>query len=215
MVYRRTKAVQERLQARELAILEAATRIFTREGYHGATVKAIAQEAGVATGTVYLYFSSKEAVFSALMERLRRMVLEGILSARAGQSGTLSKLAASIPAAVQVFAHNRDLARTVLIQGAGASPAFEARLAEMHDLFAGFVSRELAEAQAVGQLPPMDPVVAARAWVGTFYEVIVAWLRSPDHEGNPDAAQSLLRTIPTLVRYNLAAVGAPIQAPLD
>ena len=215
MAYRRTPAIQERLQAREAAIIEAATRVFTGEGYHGTTMKAIAREAGVATGTVYLYFPSKEAIFASLIERLRGMVLEAIVSARARCSTTLSKLAASIPAAIQVFAHNRDLARIVLIQAPGASPAFEARLAEIHDLFAGFVRQELAEAQGRGELPPIDPEVAARAWVGTFYEVIMTWLRSVEADRDSNPARLLLQTIPALVKYNLAAVGAPDHAPRD
>ena len=47
-------------------ILEAATRIFAREGFDGAKVSSIATEAGVATGSVYLYFQGKEDILDSL-----------------------------------------------------------------------------------------------------------------------------------------------------
>jgi AcrR family transcriptional regulator len=49
-------------------ILEAATRLFRERGFDPTTVQAIAGSAGVAAGTVYLYFSSKEAILLALIE---------------------------------------------------------------------------------------------------------------------------------------------------
>lgn len=204
---------QEAGQGRERAILAAARRVFTEAGYHGATMKAIAAATGVATGTLYLYFPSKEAVFLALIEQLEALVLQAIVRARAGAHGTLQKLAASIPAAVDVFARNRDLARIVLVSAPGAGPAFEARLNAIHDAFAEFVRRELEEAIQFGLVRPLRTEVAARAWVGTFYEVIMAWLRCPAEApaGSPEA---LLSAIPALVEYNMAAIGArPIPPP--
>lgn len=201
MVYHRTENVQARLQAREATILEAATRVFTEKGYHGATMRKIAREAGVATGTLYLYFPSKEAAFLALVDELKEAVLKAILDARQRQTGTLVKLEASIRAAIEVFAGNRDLTKIVLVQAAWASPEFEGRLNELHDAFSGFIGLELQEAIESELIEPIDVIVAARAWVGTFYEIIMAWLRNPEED--------LLQTIPSLIRYNLRAIGAP------
>ena len=49
-------------------ILDAARKIFTREGYHNARIEAIAAEAGVGKGTVYEYFSSKQELFQKMLE---------------------------------------------------------------------------------------------------------------------------------------------------
>ncbi len=201
MAYHRTENVQARLKAREQAILEAATRVFTEKGYHGATMRAIARAASVATGTLYLYFPSKEAVFVALVDELREVVLNAILEARQEHQGTIEKLEASIKATVQVFANHRDLARIVLVQAAGASPEFEGRLNELHDAFSGFVGLEIQEAMEAGLIDQIDVMVAARAWVGTFYEIIMAWLRNPQED--------LLQAIPALVKYNMRAIGTP------
>ncbi len=201
MAYQRTKKVEERLAARELAILDAARQVFAERGYHGSTMREIASRAGVATGTLYLYFANKEALYVALLERLTSLVLQSIVAARSTRSGVLSKLEASITAAMMVFAENGDLARIVLVQAAGADPSFEDRLSQVHRALADFVRQDLEEALAAGVLPALDCEVAALAWVGTFYEVVMSWLR----DGRPNPLQS---SVPTLVAYNLRAIGA-------
>lgn len=64
---RRTRTTKPPAQRRR-EILEAAAQLFREHGYEATTVQAIASRADVAGGTVYLYFPSKEAIFSALVE---------------------------------------------------------------------------------------------------------------------------------------------------
>ena len=53
---------------RQRQLLDAALRVFARDGFDGASVASIADEAGVAKGSVYLYFDSKEALAGDLVE---------------------------------------------------------------------------------------------------------------------------------------------------
>lgn len=63
--------IQEQLiAARRTQILDAATRVFALKGFHRATVKEIAREAGLADGTIYLYFENKNALMLALLDRM-------------------------------------------------------------------------------------------------------------------------------------------------
>jgi TetR/AcrR family transcriptional regulator, fatty acid metabolism regulator protein len=55
---------------KEKAILEAALKIFAQRGYHGAKISAIAKQAGIATGSIYLYFNNKEAIVLTIFDRL-------------------------------------------------------------------------------------------------------------------------------------------------
>jgi AcrR family transcriptional regulator len=57
-----------RTNLRRKQILEAATQVFAEKGYHHATTKDIARAAGMAEGTIYLYFETKSEVLMALME---------------------------------------------------------------------------------------------------------------------------------------------------
>ena len=67
-------------------VLEAARRIFARLGYAAANVEEIAKEAGMAKGTIYLYFKSKEEVFAAVLARdlegLTNQTIEGMSAAK-------------------------------------------------------------------------------------------------------------------------------------
>jgi AcrR family transcriptional regulator len=57
--------------ARRQRLLDAARETFLRDGYHGATMERVAEDAGVSKQTLYNYFPDKDALFIALMERVR------------------------------------------------------------------------------------------------------------------------------------------------
>src|SRR5438034_6569134 len=64
---------QERVDRRRAQILEAASRVFARKGFHRTTVREVAREAGIADGTIYLYFASKQELLLALLGQLGRV----------------------------------------------------------------------------------------------------------------------------------------------
>src|SRR5437660_210309 len=64
---------QERIDRRRAQILAAASRVFARQGFHRTTVREIAREAGLADGTIYLYFASKRELLLALLGQLGRV----------------------------------------------------------------------------------------------------------------------------------------------
>jgi TetR/AcrR family fatty acid metabolism transcriptional regulator len=55
---------------KEKAILDASIKIFAQHGYHRTKISSIAEHAGIATGSVYLYFKNKEAILLTIFERL-------------------------------------------------------------------------------------------------------------------------------------------------
>jgi AcrR family transcriptional regulator len=65
-IARRARTLDER-QAKERAILDAALAIFVEQGFASARLDDVAERAGVAKGTLYLYFESKQALFEALV----------------------------------------------------------------------------------------------------------------------------------------------------
>lgn len=68
-------AIQEQLiAARRDLILDGATRVFASKGFHQATIKDIAREAGVADGTIYNYFANKVALLLGIFERMRASI---------------------------------------------------------------------------------------------------------------------------------------------
>lgn len=62
-----------RSDRRRTQILDAAARVFAERGYHRTTVRDVAREAGIADGTIYLYFTSKQELLLALIAQLGRV----------------------------------------------------------------------------------------------------------------------------------------------
>lgn len=58
------------IDARRSQILEAATRVFASKGFHAATIRDIAREAGIADGTIYIYFKSKPDLLLGILHQL-------------------------------------------------------------------------------------------------------------------------------------------------
>jgi AcrR family transcriptional regulator len=158
----------EETERRE-SILRAAVGVFRREGYAGASVRAITEAAGCATGTFYLYFPSKDDCFLALIERLYRLVLDAVVESRASEPTVAAKLWASIGAVARVFSEERDLAEVVLLQGPGISAHFRDHLQRVRVTLADLIVEDLEEAG----LEPWSAACAARALTGALGEVLV------------------------------------------
>jgi AcrR family transcriptional regulator len=71
------KVTESHKEQRRSEILQAAESVFIRKGYESATMQDIIEESGMSRGGVYLYFSSKEEIFRALIERIHESHLEG------------------------------------------------------------------------------------------------------------------------------------------
>jgi len=80
--------LQEQLIAtRRTQILEAATTLFAEKGFARTTIKEIAQAAGLAEGTIYLYFKNKDALLLALLDQLNESERRAVDLAQAGTGG--------------------------------------------------------------------------------------------------------------------------------
>jgi len=74
-----TVATESPSQDKRECILSAALELFAEKGFYGTAVPEIAQKAGVAAGTIYRYFESKEAVVNAVYQRHKQMLLAAVL----------------------------------------------------------------------------------------------------------------------------------------
>lgn len=109
----RTRRERQRLERRD-AILAAAQKVFARKSYEGSTMADIAREAGVAAGTVYLYYDSKTELFAALNLRLYDVINRALREAKAPPDlagGTRAR----IHAVFQACREHRDLLRLVFL----------------------------------------------------------------------------------------------------
>jgi AcrR family transcriptional regulator len=101
-------------------ILEAAVRVFARRGFGKATVAEIAEEAGVAAGTIYIYFEGKEDLFMSIPELISEPMLAAFLETAFGGNeptdikGEERLLTQSCTKAIETLLQNLDLVKSML-----------------------------------------------------------------------------------------------------
>ncbi len=150
----------ERQWIRRGQLLDAARRVFERQGYHAATVSDIVQAAGLSQGAFYLYFPDKKAIFAALQEEMATLLRRRIYWATREHQDPAGKVVAGLTAYFEFYDEYRDWNRRLLVEGLGIDPGFEAGQRQLHETLAeGF--RPTFEAAGIA-----DPEVAAFALIG-------------------------------------------------
>ena len=158
-------------------ILLAAERIFARHGFFAARVSEIAKEAGVADGTIYLYFKSKDDLLISLFEQLMTQVNEALRAAVEKVNSPREQLRAFVKEYLQLV-HDEPTAAEVLTIELRQSSKFmkeyeNPQFADFLRLLGGII----AAAQEAGELDSSIPAhVAARMIFGILDELALAWV---------------------------------------
>ena len=167
---------------RRKQILDAAKHVFAEAGYHGASIHAIIERADIARGTFYLYFESKSAVFSSILDQamadLRRHMHR--IEVDNPKIPPQLQLRAQVIDALEYVVQDRPLA--MLLLSAGHTPDAEA--AERLDQFFGEVRDLLRRAFESGQeiklLRKVQPELVAAAMLGMIRGVVELIITQPD-----------------------------------
>lgn len=147
---------ETRAQTR-VRLLEAAAAAFARDGLDGANVNAISQAAGLAKGTVYNYFASKEALFSAVVEdACRRAVAD---AGDAGAAGPTERRLRALVAADMSWAREHEpFARVLVGEVFSGQPERYARVVVAAAPYVGRVAEALQEGVGRGEIRGDRPV---------------------------------------------------------
>ena len=213
MAYRRTERVIARLAARHEAIVAAARALASESGMGAVQIVPVAERAGIAAGTVYRYFPSKDDLVAALVAVIAEQEIAAIRGAAAAAPGPLSALAAAIKAFAVRALRERRLAFAMLAGAAEADAATE-RLAFRHRL-ATELATHIHAAIAAGHLPEQDAEFAAAAVIGAVIEGLLGPLSgaSETAEAQHSAAQALtLFALRALGVVDARARGLVVQA---
>ncbi|HWF56636.1 MAG TPA: TetR/AcrR family transcriptional regulator [Solirubrobacteraceae bacterium] len=158
-------------------ILDAAVRVFARQGFHTCRVSDIADEAGVAYGLVYHYFSSKDEILDTLFLERWALMLAAIAEADAAHADPRAKLRAIASFILESYRHDPDLMKVIIVEVTRAANTFgRTHLAQIRDAYgqiAGIVER----AQASGAFrTEITPEFAALAFYGAIEQVLTGWI---------------------------------------
>ena len=176
-------------------LLDASERVFAELGYHEASIVKIADAAGVAAGTFYLYFDSKKAVFDELVRDLNRRVRHAM---KEGSSKGQSRLESELLGfeAYFRFTSEHPALYRIIRQAEFVSPEM---LRYHYDrLSAGYIEA-LRDASDSGEIGEMDAEVAAYALMGLGEMIGMRWILWGDGEPMPgrvwDELERLIRCI--------------------
>jgi len=154
------------------AIREATVRVVGRRGLESATVQEIADEAGVAKGTIYLYFRSREELFERTTQAAVTELLDR-LHAASGAGGTLREtLERVLTTQLGYFDERKDFFRLYFALGEGTEQRRQQKEASRRRHVAQLVSM-LEAAATRGEIRLDDPDRTAWAIAGATREVIL------------------------------------------
>ena len=160
--------VQSTIDKRE-AIEDAALALFVEQGFHGTTVPEIARRAGVGTGTLYLYHSSKDELLNALLLRWCRTLAVGLQDATQGSSTPRAVFAGFWKAAVD-FSEAYPEAWAFMMQFHDSPYIAEETRREMCDIKAPVVAL-FCRGVEEGVFKPLPPELLHAVCVGIMSEV--------------------------------------------
>ena len=155
-----------RLERRQ-SILEAAMNVFAQRGYAAATIRAIAREANIAQGTIYLYFPSKRDILLALY---RSMILESLeeIMARPRKGDEAAFLKALLVDRIRRFRKNARAVRFALTELPLHEELREKFYREIALQQLGRIQAFLKERTKRGKFRPLRTEIAARAFQGMY-----------------------------------------------
>jgi len=159
------EAVLKEYRVREL--MEAARRVIGRHGFEGTTIDRVAEDARVAKGTIYLYFSNKEDLLhAAVFEGLRAMIDETLRSDRPDLP-PLERLRAFVKTQFRIQSSNQDFLKAFFLESKFVT--FEAgdergeALRSLYTEHLNFIASILESAVEAGVFRRLDPQFAAYA----------------------------------------------------
>jgi TetR/AcrR family transcriptional regulator, fatty acid metabolism regulator protein len=182
-------------------ILDAAVRVFARQGFHTCRVSDIADEAGVAYGLVYHYFQSKDEVLDTLFLERWNVLLDAIRETDSLDIPATEKLAAIAGFIIESYRHDPDLMKVIIIEVTRAANSFGGahigKISEAYELIAGVVRK----AQATGEFRSEIPAeFAVMAFYGALEQVLTGWIFGLLDQGDEAYELAKAHVIETICR---------------
>ena len=160
-------------------ILEAAVKIFAEQGFFQSTVSQIAKEAGVADGTIYLYFKNKEDILVQFYSYKARQVFARFREEVDGADTAVEKLRKLIYRHLEEFQNDKNMAMVYRAETHKNSRLVEEQIKEMSKMYHDIVSEIVEQGQEEGVMRrDLYLGLVKRFILGAVDEVINTWIHA-------------------------------------
>jgi TetR/AcrR family fatty acid metabolism transcriptional regulator len=162
---------------KQRAILDAAVRVFARQGFHACRVSDIADEAGVAYGLVYHYFDSKDEILDTLFLERWNVMLQTITEVDEQAIPVRAKLAAIASFIIDSYRHDPDLMKVIIVEVTRAANSFgQTHLGQIREAYR-LIGEIVIQAQQEGVFKDdIDAEFAAMSFYGAIEQVLTGWI---------------------------------------
>lgn len=161
------------------AIMRAATQVFAANGYANSKVADIARSAGVADGTVYLYFRSKEEILHSIFDRHAGEALAEARTTVTEISDPREKLRRIARLHLELLGADRDLAVVFQVELRGSTKFMEEFTAAGLSEYLRLIRRSIEDGQRAKVFrPELDAGLVAKALYGALDEMATNWILS-------------------------------------
>src|SRR5688500_959493 len=161
------------------AILEAATAIFAKRGFFGAQVADVARGAGIAAGTVYLYFRSKDEILTSIFDRTMQEAIEEGRAALADVKDPVERLRRIARMHLTRLGRDRNLAVVFQVELRQTTKFMEQFAATGLRDYLAVIQQTIEDGQARGLFrKSLNPRTAAKIFFGALDEMATNWVLS-------------------------------------
>jgi len=171
-------------------IIDAAVRVFARTGYYNSRVSDIAREAGIASGTIYLYFKTKEEILVTLF---REKMAEWVTLVRrevARETDPVAKIRRIVALHFTMIERNPDLAEVVQVELRQGQKFFRGASAHEVSAYFGVITDVLEEGIAAGRIRKDLPAkIATKMLFGAMDQLATSWVLGKRAYRLSDAAE--------------------------
>ncbi len=157
-------------------ILRAAVKVFARKGFYATRVSEIAKAAGVADGTIYLYFENKDDVLVSLFQDRITKLIAALEEAIRGESTFEGRFRRVVELQLGLLDGRRDLAEVVTVNLRQSSRLLKQFATPLFTKYLEVIANLIAEGQEQGVVrPDLNPRIVARSLWGALDGVAVTW----------------------------------------
>ena len=171
-------------------IIDAAIRVFARTGFYNSRVSDIAREAGIASGTIYLYFKTKDEILVTMFREKMAEWVEFVRGEIVAELDPLDKLRRLVALHFSVLESNPDLAEVVQVELRQGHKFFRGASAHEVSAYFALIGGVLEAGIASGQIRPDVPVkLATKMLFGAMDQVATSWVLGKRAYRLSDAAE--------------------------